>query len=402
MKEAYSAVERVIDSYENEMIETMKRMIRIKAISPLNGGSGETERANFLESLLKSWGFKTKRLVFKDDTQTERPSIVAKSGNNGKTIWFVAHMDTVTEGDRTLWKTDPFAVVVDGDKMYGRGTNDNGQSLLSSVYAMRALKESGAQTQYDFGLILAADEEEGSKYGMQKLMNENLFNKGDVFVVPDWGTESGTFVELGEKGVLWLKITVMGKQVHASTPAEGVNAFRYMIRFLDSVDKYLHEKYSATNAMFNPVYSTFEMTKHEKGVESVNIVPGSDIAYVDCRVLPQYDLNDVLNDVKTIAGKDEFKSAKISIDVVNRTDAAPETNNSSGIALLLSQALKDTRGIDVKFTGIGGGTCAAFPRKAGYDAVVWSTISEIAHQPNEFARISDMVKDSKTLAYLCL
>ena len=60
------------------------------------------------------------------------------------------------------------------------------------------------------------------------------------------------------------------------------------------------------------------------------------------------------------------------------------------------------RGLDATVGGIGGGTCAAFFRKQGIPAVVWSTIDEVAHQPDEYARIKNMVEDAKVFALLAL
>ena len=64
--------------------------------------------------------------------------------------------------------------------------------------------------------------------------------------------------------------------------------------------------------------------------------------------------------------------------------------------------MKDLRHIDSRKSGIGGGTCASFARKAGMDAVAWGTSAEVAHQPNEHVRISDIINDAKVLAYICL
>jgi len=53
-----------------------------------------------------------------------------------------------------------------------------------------------------------------------------------------------------------------------------------------------------------------------------------------------------------------------------------------------------------KVGGIDGGTCAAFLRKIDVPAVVWSTIDETAHQPNEYAKIENIVNDTKVYAFL--
>jgi succinyl-diaminopimelate desuccinylase len=402
MTDGFGAVSGLIDSYRQDMIGRMKEMIPIRAISPSSGGEGELERAMFLDKLLGSWGIKTRRYDYKDDTGAIRPNIIARIGNAKKTIWFVGHTDTVAEGDRSLWKGDPFCVRIDGDRMYGRGTNDNGQGVMSSIYAMRAIKESGIDTGYNFGLVLAADEEVGSRYGMQKLVEEKgLFSKSsDMFVVPDWGNDRGDIIEVGEKGLLWLKVTVKGKQVHASTPDLGVNAYRYSIRFLYEADEMLHSKYGKTNSLFNPNVSTFEMTKHEKNVDSTNIIPGIEVSYIDCRVLPDYRLDDVLCDIKAIARR--FPQVSISIDPIVREDPAAATQADSEVVRILASSVHRLKGIKPRLMGIGGGTCAAFPRKKGMQAAVWSTEPDIAHQPNEYTRISYVLGDAKVFAHMVL
>ncbi len=402
MKPEFAAVESRINGYEDEMVETISKMVPIKAISPKSGGTGELRRAEFLGSVLKSWGIEARRHDYRDDTGTLRPNILAGLGNNEKTIWFVGHMDTVSEGDISLWKGDPFSVRVEGERIYGRGTEDDGQGIISSMYAMKALKESGARLKYNFGLALVSDEELGSRFGMEALVNDGLFGKGDMFVVPDHGVEDGSMIEVGEKGLLWLKITVHGVQVHASTPEKGLNAFRYGMKFLNTVDMSLHTKYIKRNGLFHPDISTFEMTKHEKNVDSINIVPGTEVFYMDCRILPEYNANDVLEDIRHISSSAEFSQVRIDVDIINRTDPAPITKPDSDIISLLGSAIKDLRGITAVTAGIGGGTCAAFSRKAGMQSAVWATFTDVAHQPNEYANISDMVNDAKVFAYMLL
>ncbi len=184
-------------------------------------------------------------------------------------------MDTVSEGDPSLWSGDPFVLRVEGGKAYGRGTCDNGQDLIAGMYALKALKESGEALKYSIGLALVADEELGSAYGIQKLLDESIFGAGDMFVVPDYGNSRGDAVEIAEKGLLWLKINVYGRQVHASTPEKGKNAYRHSARLINRLDEELYRKYNGENRLFEPKVSTIEMTKHEKNVDSVNIIPVS-------------------------------------------------------------------------------------------------------------------------------
>ena len=404
MEENKSSLISIIEKYKDDMVSTMSKMVSIPSISPMSDGKGEGARADFLEGKLKEWGFEVKRYDYVDETNTKRPNLVAKQGNNERTVWFVAHMDTVAPGDRSLWLTDPFKAEIKDGKIYGRGTNDNGQDLIASIYALRAIKEFGSDTTFNMGVALVADEELGSKYGIQKLLQEQgIFGDNDMFVVPDYLSEGGSMVEIAEKGSLWLKIKVNGKQVHASTPALGVNANRNASKLITKIDEMLHQKYNATDNIYQPPYSTFEPTKREKNVDSVNIVPGSDIFYFDCRVLPTYKLDDVLNDVKSVCNSNDFKAVKIEIETFSREDPAEPTSMDSDVVKRLLKSIKEVMNVDAKPMGVGGGTCAAFFRHRGFPAVAWGTEAEdMAHQPNEYCRIDDMVNDAKVFANMCL
>ncbi|MEM0201583.1 MAG: M20 family metallo-hydrolase [Candidatus Micrarchaeaceae archaeon] len=397
-------VERIIEGYKSEIIESMKGMISIRAVSPYSGGEGEYERALYLEGLIKKIGLEPKLYAYKDTTGHIRPNITAKYGDaKGKrTLWVVAHIDTVSEGDASLWKYAPFKATVVGDRVYGRGTSDNGQDVIAAIYALKALAKSKARTKYAFGIALVADEEVGSVYGIQKLLKEKIFEKNDLILVPDWGVGKADKIEIAEKGILWLKITVFGKQVHASTPQLGINAQRYMIRFLERADSVLHRKYAGRNGIFDPNVSTFEMTKHEKNVDSINIIPGVEVAYLDCRILPEYSIDSVIKSLQSIAMERDFKPVKIKIEVVNREDSAKPTSADAPVVLLLMNALAKLGVKRATVTGIGGGTCASFFRKAGFQAAVWSKASGPAHEPNEYALISNILFDAKTFALMAL
>ncbi|MGC8538035.1 MAG: M20 family metallo-hydrolase [Candidatus Micrarchaeia archaeon] len=391
-----------IDSYKDEILKTAKIMISIKAISPESGGEGESKRADYLSGLLSGMGFKVDRYDYKDNKGVIRPNLVVVLGDNERTLWVVSHMDTVSEGDISLWAHDPFTLHVEGDKLYGRGINDDGQDVISGIYALKALKESEAKLRYNYGLALVADEELGSRFGIEKLLEEGIFKKEDMFIVPDGGNDKGDEIEIAEKGILWIKVSVHGKQVHASTPEMGVNAYRKAIAFIGAADRLLHEKYASRNPIFQPDASTFEMTKHEKNTDSVNIIPGLDVSYIDCRVLPEYSIDSVLGDLKALAASKDFSDVKIDIEAFNREDAAEPTPADSEIAKLTARSVKTIAGVEPRMVGIGGGTCAAFFRKKGMPAVVWSKKFDIAHQPNEYALLSDILLDAKVFADMCM
>ena len=397
MDEGKEDAERAVRSYEKEMTGTLVRMIAIRAISPESGGEGEAKRADFLERILKGWGLRPKRYEYRDSYGVKRPSLVLKYGHKKKTLWLMAHIDTVAEGDRSLWKTDPFKGVVKAGRVYGRGSQDNGQGVVASMYALKALM--GKDLKYNFGLVLASDEELGSFYGCRRLVKEGIFRKGDMFVVPDGGEPAGDAIEIAEKSRLLLKVTVIGKQGHAASPEKCINALREAAKYMLEADAYLHRKYRRRTWQYPLLGSTFEMTKHEKNVDSANIISGREVFYIDCRVIPEYDLTRIVEELRDIGKK---YAAKIRIDAEDKDDAARPTGPDSEVIVVLRKAIKEVLHVDSRLIGIGGGTMAAMVRHAGFDAAVWTIEQNVAHQPNEYVPVADFVNTARVFVRLFL
>ena len=155
--------------------------------------------------------------------------------------------------------------------------------------------------------------------------------------------------------------------------------------------------------MFDPPISTFEPTKKEANVPNVNTIPGEDVFYVDCRVLPEYDISKVIRRVKTICGQTDRKmGTKTTIDIVQRDNAAPPTAVDAPVVTSLLKAVQKVYGVAAKPMGIGGGTVAAHLRRAGAPAAVWARMDETMHGPNEYVVLSNILGDAKVLAHVML
>ncbi len=398
-----------IEKQKDELTRTLMELIRIPAVAPENGGEGELRRAERIVKILQTVGFdKIERYDAEDERvpNNRRPNIVAYcfGEDEAEKLWIVTHMDMVPPGEESLWTvTKPFEPIIAKGRVYGRSSEDNLQSLVASIFAVKALKNLGIKPKRTIALAFVADEEQGSLYGIKHLIKLGLFKKEDLVIVPDGGNEDGSFIEIAEKSVLWLKIVTAGKQTHASTPEKGLNAHRIGLQYSLALDRMLHEKYSLTDEHFDPSGSTFEPTRKDKNVDAVNIIPAEDITYFDCRILPNYDAEKVLEDFQILAKEFEKKTgAKINVTISQKTIAPKPTDANSKIVIMLKETLKKIREKTPKIGGIGGGTCAAYFREAGIPAVVWSTSDETAHQPNEYAIIQNILDDAKVFAILAV
>ena len=408
-QDEFKKVVKKIEELEEDMIDFQKRITAIKALSPINGGEGEWDKAMYIKDFLTNNGFTDIQQIDapdKDAKNGKRPNLVAriKGKSSEKTIWLMAHMDVVPEGDLKKWDTNPWEVVEKNGKLYGRGTEDNQQSLTSSVFTAIAFLKAEIQPELDLGLILVADEETGSGKGLDYIIQNhpNLIKNRDLVLVPDAGEPDGGMIEIAEKSIVWIKFTTKGKQCHASLPADGINAFRAASNLVVRLEQ-LHKIFNDRDDVFDPPESTFEPTKKEANVPNTNTIPGEDVFNLDCRLLPHYKVDDLLKEVRKICdGIENDFNVKIDIETPQLLQAPPATPVDSEIVERLKKAIKEIYNVDAKPMGIGGGTVAAVFREVNLPVAVWSTIDDVCHQPNEYAIISNMVNDAKVFAHVCL
>lgn len=404
----FAAVASKIESYRGEMIELQRSLTGIPALSPDNEGRGEWEKMRFLRSQLELLGFDAIEEYNAPDERVPektRPNLVARiKGSVGKrTIWIMTHVDIVPPGERSLWKTDPYELEEEEGKLYGRGVEDNQQGMVASLFAVKGLKDLGITPVDNVGLVFVSDEETGSKLGIGYVLEKrDIFNIDDLILVPDAGSADGTMMEVAEKSILWIKFTTLGKQCHGSMPEQGINSHRAAAHLITRLDK-LYEIYGKRDPVFDPPQSTFEPTKKENNVPNINTIPGEDIFFMDCRVLPEIDVDAAILTIRGICEEveREFK-VKISMEFPQREDAAPPTPVDSPVVKALDAAIRTVYAVEPKAMGIGGGTVAAYFRKAGYNAVVWGKQEESAHQPNEYCIVENLVGDAKVFAHIFL
>jgi len=395
----------MVDGYRNEMVDALTELLRIPAIGPENGGEGEFERARFVRELAERCGFQDIEMFDSLDERVRlrlRPNVVArKKGASDQAVWIVSHMDTVPPGDLDAWTYPPFSPKAIDGKLYGLGAEDNGQALIASLFAAKALNETDLSPERTMALALVSDEEAGSNKGIKFLINEGIFHRNDFIYVPDYGVPDGSVIEVAEKHILWLKVKVHGKQTHASTPSRGINAMKVGSQMMTFLLEHLNSKFGNYDPCFLPQNSTFEPTKRLQTVGNINTVPGEDAFFLDFRILPQYDVEEVLDTVKGVAKVFEDRSgAKFTFEVEQLTKSGPPSNSDSVAMMTLASAIKKVNGVDATPRGIGGGTCANLFRLAGYEAYAWETVDEMAHTVNEYCRVDNLVGDAKIFAAL--
>lgn len=389
----------------DESIDFLMRICSIPALGPENGGSGEMEKYRLIrQTVLQLNPDRIEEIHAKDERVPDglRPNLVAwfSGVDTTRTLWILSHIDVVPPGDRKLWRHDPFQPHLENGFLIARGVEDNGQAIAASIYAVKAARTCG-RLAMNVGLVLVSDEETGSLYGLDYVLRTRpeLFKQTDLIVVPDAGNADGDHVEITEKHLVHIRLRVKGVQGHASRPDLCKNTLRASAHFIVELDQALAKRFPQENSFFSPPKSTFEPTRKDANVPNVNTIPGEDVFYFDCRVLPEISVSAVLDEMKRVAGAiaDRF-GVETSVEEYLVSESPHATPADAPVVVALVQALQEVYGIQARPIGIGGQTVATFFRKRGLPAVVWEKILQTAHAPNERISVDNLIGNMKVFA----
>ncbi len=148
------------------------------------------------------------------------PAVIAKSSyQEGKPrVLLYAHHDVQPEGDAERWSSDPFTAEIRGDRIYGRGTSDDGAGIVVHLGALRALEQLGPLP-VNVTVFVEGEEEVGSPSFANFLATNEDDLAADVIIVADSGnwTADVPAVTSTLRGVATLdvKVKVLDHAVHS-------------------------------------------------------------------------------------------------------------------------------------------------------------------------------------------
>lgn len=195
-----------IDSYRQEMIETLQELIKIpsvdgKAEEGAPFGKEVGRALDFMLNTGRAWGFEVENIDgygghidFGGYVLDEEGDIV---GTSDEILGILVHLDVVPAGNN--WDADPFGGELKDGKVFGRGAIDDKGPTIAAFYAMKALKEAGVVPEKKVRMILGLDEETNwigiKKYFAKAKMPDFAFTPDAEFPVIH-----------GEKGLLVFEI----------------------------------------------------------------------------------------------------------------------------------------------------------------------------------------------------
>lgn len=366
-----------------EAIEVLERLVSFPTIS----ARATHDIIGYVQNYLSSHGVDS-ALSF--EATGERANIFATIGPNvdGGVI-LNGHTDVVpVEGQ--IWRTDPFTLTRDGDRLYGRGSVDMKGFLACVLASVPTFK--AANLTRPIHIAFSFDEEIGG-YGMPVLLDwlAGHAPRPDVVIV---GEPTEMKIITGHKGGYEMRAEVTGVAAHSSNPAEGVNAILFAMRLIAKIED-MHRARAAApiaGSPFWPPYSTFNVGTIEGGAAR-NMTAGWCTLNWEYRPLPGEDgaavIAEIEDHARILTAEMQATHPAASVTIITEVAVPALDDRNAGKAVALISDITGLNSRDV----VSFGTDAGYFSDAGLSVAVFGPGSiDRAHKPDEYITTAELAE----------
>jgi len=382
---APSDIHAFVESRREDLVGYLSALVRAQTFNP----PGEEHRAAEVVAVF------CKREGIPFETFAKEPgrtNLVARVGTGRPRVFIPVHFDTVPAGEG--WTTDPFEPVVKNGRLYGRGAMDNKGPMAAMMLVARYLKAREAKLKGQLVLAGVADEEAGSRLGVQYLLDE-VGLEAELSIVPDAGHEM-RIIDIGEKGLLHFKVIAIGRQAHGSRPELGVSALWGMVDLLNRLRGW-RPPTTGPSAIFTP--PTMNVGAIHAG-SVPNVVPGRCECIFDIRYHPGTTEEDILGHVRKEMALVEASAPGLRMSIEVLSSLGPTlVPPDNPLIELLERHTEAVAGYKPRREGESGTTVAKQIIAKGIPAVGFSCgPAEIAHQADEYIELDDLARFAEVMA----
>lgn len=272
------------------VVQLLQQLIAIPSANP----PGNCRKiAEFCEGFLQQAGFTTTMLAPDDRAW----SVIGIAGNDdGPTVMYHAHIDTVPLGQHAQWSYDPFSGTIADGRIYGLGSVDDKAPMAAMLQVAADLAPRLDQLRGKLVIVCAAEEEVGGRLGTKWLADNGHLPLCDFIVV---GEQTHNRVATCNKGVVRAAFHTAGRTVHATNPARGANAINAMARLILEIEDYQR---TVLDQRPHPLLGapSINVGVIEGGV-SANVVADGCTIRVDRRTVPGEDPAAVMAELTALA-----------------------------------------------------------------------------------------------------
>ena len=407
-----------IDSRRDDLISLTQELIRIPTLNP--PGKNYREICEFLSKRLQNSGFGIELVRAKgtpgDSDKYPRWNVVARreGAHRGQCVHFNSHIDVVEVGSG--WTQNPFGGDLVGDKIYGRGACDMKGGLAASIIAAEAFIDTNPDFHGAIEISGTGDEESGGYGGVAYLAEKGFFSPNRVqhVIIPEPLNKDR--VCLGHRGGWWAEIETFGEIAHGCMPFLGDCAVRHMGAVIDKFETELFPAMAARRTDMPVVpdgarSSTMNINSIHGGQPEqeedftglpAHCVPDSCRIVIDRRFLVEETLEDVRGEVERLLDELKAERPKFDYEIRELNSVLPSmTDRNSPIAASVAKQIEKVMGKPAEFVASPGTYDQKHIDRIGKlkNCVAYGPgILELAHKPDEYVGVNDMIDSAHVMA----
>lgn len=368
---------------KRRLVKLTQDLIKIDSQNPPGNEKGI---AFFIKDLLSKSSLTTRLFEFGKNRYNTVTVIKGKSSK--ASLLLTPHLDTVPTGRN--WKYPPLGAKIYGNRIYGRGATDCKGNLAVGLEVLRSLCEENIRLNYDIIFAATADEEAGSHHGLLPLLEKGIINPDYALIL-----DANDFnIIIAQKGLLHIKIGILGRKAHGAYPERGINAIDLSVELINRIKK-IKFPYEKHKLLTSPTINIGTIG----GGDRVNMVADWCEFELDIRFLPGMKKDKIIRILKDTIRSTTKKFTPLEkkpltgfkFEITASQDPC-ETKPDH----ILVRSLKESS-LDIvkkyRLKGSQGATVMTFFDKCGIPSVATGFGSaKCAHTTNEYVSINNLIK----------
>lgn len=409
---------QTIQARRADLIALTQDLIRIPTLNP--PGDNYHAICAYLDARLSAHGFTTEMIrahgaPADSDTHPRWNLVARREGTGpGDCVHFNSHHDVVTVGEG--WTRDPFGGELDGDRIYGRGACDMKGGLAASIIAAEAFIDTYPDFNGAVEISATADEETGGYGGVAYLAEQGYFAPARVqhVIIPEPLNKDR--ICLGHRGVWWAEIETKGRIAHGSMPFLGDCAVRHMGAVLEEMERTLFPLLASKQTAMPVVpegarNSTMNINSLHGGAAELPTdytgfpsacVPDSCRITIDRRFLIEENIDDVKAEIVSVLETVKAQRPTFRYELRELWSVTPTmTDEDAPVVRTVQDAIAQVLNTQAQFVVSPGTYDQKHIDRIGRlkNCIAYGPgILDLAHQPDEWIGVQDMLDSAKVLA----
>lgn len=380
----------IIRSRRDEMVKLAAELVSIPTENP--PGRSYRDCLDRLRERLGALGLpaKVEPVVQEEGGDDAHPRFWLRSrfGEGNPTVVFHGHVDVVPAQNPAQ-----FSPQISEDTLFGRGSSDMKGGLVSMIYAMWALAESGFSPRGGIALHVVPDEETGGRLGSQVLSRQGLLFENDPIAMFT-AEPTGGIVWNASRGAITGRVKVKGRSSHVGLQYRGVNAFENMLRVANAL-RDLKEEVERRRTRF-PIdpeaagRSILMMGGEGGGGSSFNLVPDQWTFTIDRRINPEEDFDEEKTRLLEVVDTVRARGVDVEVDLFQEARSAGIAADHP-VARTLASAVERVTGEKARLELCPGILEIRFYAERDIPAFAYGPgLLTVSHGPKEFLKRKDM------------